>query len=86
MDAIDVMAAKQFKEPLAEYEGPLGDLGVGYRFRLEEKAKEYPVGETQDEKANILRKFVEDSRVMCWEDHRKVVAPTEPKPGPSFRG
>lgn len=86
IDAVDVMAAKQFKEPLAEYDGILGELGVGYRFRLEEKVKGYPVGDTQDDKTKILRQFVEDVQVMCWDDHRKVVAPTEPQPGPSFRG
>ncbi|MDH0301837.1 MULTISPECIES: hypothetical protein [unclassified Pseudomonas] len=78
MDAIDIMASRQFNEPIAEDVGTQpSQLREDYKVLFAEKAKSYPVGATQEEKHEALRQFLALARLTCREDYKNSVPPTE---------
>jgi len=80
MDALDIMASRQFNEPAAENVSlNPSQLREEYKVRLSEKAKSFPVGATQEEKHEMLRQFMELARQTCREDYKNSVPPTETK-------
>ncbi len=78
MDAIDIMASRQFDEPLAEDVGVQpSQLREDYKVLFTEKAKAYPVGATQEEKHEALRQFLALARLTCRTDYMNSTPPTE---------
>ena len=80
MDALDIMAARQFNEPAAENVSlNPSQLRDKYKVRFTEQAKSFPIGATPEEKRETLRQFMELARHTCREDYRNSVPPTETK-------
>lgn len=78
MDALDIMAARQFNEPAAENVSlNPSQLREEYKVRFTEKAKSFAVGANQEEKHEALRQFMELARQTCKEDYRNSVPQTQ---------
>jgi len=80
MDAIDIMASRQFNEPAAEDVSlSSSQLREDYKVRFTEKAKSFPIGATPEEKRETLRQFMDLARQTCKEDYKNSVPPTQTK-------
>ncbi|MEG0634696.1 MAG: hypothetical protein RR517_19355 [Pseudomonas sp.] len=78
MDAIDIMAARQFNEPISnELPEEPDPLKAAYKVLFTEKAKSVAVGATQEEKHEALRQFLALARQTCRLDYSNSVPPTE---------